>query len=518
MKFDKGQILKNVGSSWFALGVNVLVGIFLSPYILHRLGDDAFGLWVLIFSITGYYGLFDLGIRSSVVRYVAKYAASNQQDEMNRLVNTALFSYSVIALVAMLTTVVVTYRLNSIFHISPEFVSTARWLLLMVGTAVSLGFPIGVFGGILGGLERFLLLNLTSVGSTLMRALLIVIALQHGRGLLTVALITVSPPLLSGVINAVATFYHLRLRFGPRYVNRSTLRQIASYSGTTFIIIVAARLRFKTDALVIGTFVSAAAVTYFTSGARLVDYAGEVVQSMAQIFVPMSSQSDALGDLPRLQKIFVAGNRMCALVIFPIAAILIVLGKSVIEAWVGARYVQAGYPIMLILLIPSTLMLMQSASSRVLFGMGKHQMLAKVTLVEGVANLVLSIALVRKFGIFGDAMGTAIPLTCTMLFFLPQHLCRLLKLRLLYYLKHSFLLPLGLTIPLVGVVLLLRRWFVPHHFLQLAAQVAIGLAVYGVGVTWAIWPQRAWQVKGLSYDQRDAEIGVEIAETSRQEA
>ena len=61
MKFDKRQILRNVGSSWFALGVNVVSGIFLSPYILHRLGDTAFGLWILIFSITGYYGLFDLG-------------------------------------------------------------------------------------------------------------------------------------------------------------------------------------------------------------------------------------------------------------------------------------------------------------------------------------------------------------------------------------------------------------------------------------------------------------------------
>ena len=66
----KIEILKNVSSSWFSLGVNILVGIFLSPFILHRLGDTAYGIWILIFSVTGYYGLFDLGIRSSVVRYV----------------------------------------------------------------------------------------------------------------------------------------------------------------------------------------------------------------------------------------------------------------------------------------------------------------------------------------------------------------------------------------------------------------------------------------------------------------
>src|SRR2546430_9027577 len=105
-KLDKVEILKNVGSSWCALGVNVLVGIFLSPYILHRLGDEAFGLWILIFSITGYYGLFDLGIRSSIVRYVAKYAAIDDHDQLNRLVNTAMFAYSCLGLLCLLLTLI----------------------------------------------------------------------------------------------------------------------------------------------------------------------------------------------------------------------------------------------------------------------------------------------------------------------------------------------------------------------------------------------------------------------------
>src|ERR1019366_87489 len=81
-KYEKKQILKNVGSSWSALAVNVLVGIFLSPFILHRLGDAAFGVWVLIFSVTGYYGLFYLGIRSSIIRYVSKYTATGENGKL----------------------------------------------------------------------------------------------------------------------------------------------------------------------------------------------------------------------------------------------------------------------------------------------------------------------------------------------------------------------------------------------------------------------------------------------------
>src|SRR5215831_8359599 len=307
MKFNKKQILKNVGSGWFSLGVNVLVGIFLSPFILHHLGEDAFGLWILIFSVTGYYGLFDLGIRSSIVRYVAKYSATGEHEELNRLINTAMFSYGAIGVVSMAITLVAVYYVNSIFRIPPEFVTTARWLLFMVGASVSLGFPLGVFSGVLEGIQHFYLLYVINITSTILRAVLIVVALERGGGLLTVAFVTVSLPLLNQVVNAVSAFRKLHIRLGSRYVNRASLKTIASYSGTTFVIIIAGRLRFKTDALVIGTFVSAAAITYFTIGSRLVDYASEVVTSLAQIFVPMTSQSQAQGDLDGLRKIFVAG-------------------------------------------------------------------------------------------------------------------------------------------------------------------------------------------------------------------
>src|SRR6478752_5412863 len=126
------EIFKNVSSSWFGLGVNILVGIFLSPFILHRLGDTAYGLWILIFSVTGYYGLFDLGIRSSIVRYVAKFSATEDHAELNRLVNTAMLGYTAIGISALGITLLATYYVQSIFPKIPfDFVPTARWLLFI---------------------------------------------------------------------------------------------------------------------------------------------------------------------------------------------------------------------------------------------------------------------------------------------------------------------------------------------------------------------------------------------------
>lgn len=515
-KFEKAQFIKNVGSSWSALAVNVLVGIFLSPYILHHLGDTAFGLWILIFSTTGYYGLFDLGIRSSIIRYVARYSATDSKEELNRLANTALFGYCAIGLVTMAITLILSHYVSTIFRIPADFVRAARWLLLMVGASVSLGFPLGLFGGILEGLQRFYLMNLTRTSSYLLRAFFIVLALRHGQGLLTVAFITVTLPLLASLVNVAAVYRVLPIQLGAKYVSRSSLRQIASYSGSAFLIIVAQRLRFNTDAVVIGTFVSAAAVTYFTIGSRLVEYSWQIVDSLAQIFVPMSTQSHAKGDIDGLRKILIVGNRASAFIIFPITAVLTILGKSIIEVWVGSKYVATSYPVLLVLLYPMTLMLAQSASLRTLWGMAKHRTWGWVVLVEGVSNLILSIILVRLYGIMGDAVGTAIPLTCSMILFLPGHLCRLLQIRIGTYLYGAFLLPFALCIPLVSVLLLMRRWFIPHGLKQLVLQAVIGAIVYGIGLGWAFWTRRAWDVGHLGTNQED-ELTLALVEKYQEE-
>ena len=481
----KIQALKNVASSWGGLAVNIAVGFFLSPFILHHLGDDAFGLWVLIFSLTGYYGIFDFGIRSSLIRYVSKFQATGDKDELARLVNTSLFTYTCVGLVLLVPTTIGAFYVDRLFHVPPAFIRDSRLLFLMVGYSLALGFPLGISGGILEGMQRFYLINWTNIVSTLLRAVLIIYALRHGLGLLTVALITVSLPMITSAVRSVIAHYLLTIPYGWRYVSRDSLRQVANYGSVTFMIIVAGRLRFKTDAVVIGSLLSAAAITHFSIGARLVDYAGEVVSSLAQIFTPMSSHFHATGDYTQLRKIFISGNRACALVMFPMTVAMVVMGKSVIEAWVGPRYVSS-YTVLLVLLIPSTLYWAQSTSNRILFGMSLHKSLAYIVLMEGIANLILSLVMVRPLGIVGDALGTAIPLLCTALFFLPRHLCRQLSIPLRKFLVEAYFYPVVLCVPMIIVLVLMQRFFYAHRYPQLVINLSAGMAAYGVGVLWFV--------------------------------
>jgi len=223
-----------------------------------------------------------------------------------------------------------------------------------------------------------------------------------------------------------------------------------------------------------------------------------VVSSLAQIFTPMSSHFHATGDYAQLRKIFVSGNRACALIMFPMTVALVVMGKSVIEAWVGPRYVSS-YIVLMILLIPSTFYQAQSTSNRILFGMSLHKSLAYVVLMEGIANVILSVVLVRPLGIVGDAIGTAIPLLCTSLFFLPRHMCRQLGIPVRKFLVEAYFYPTVLCIPMILVLLLMQRSFYAHRYPQLVVNLLAGIAVYGVGLLWFVLTREpiGIQLKGM---------------------
>jgi O-antigen/teichoic acid export membrane protein len=131
----------------------------------------------------------------------------------------------------------------------------------------------------------------------------------------------------------------------------------------------------------------------------------------------------------------------------------------------------------------------------VLFGIGKHQSMAKVTLLEGIANLILSIALVPTLGIVGDALGTAVPLCCTFFLFMPRHMKKQIGVPVGTFVRQAYSLPFLLNLPLAAALWILNRYFTPRNLIQLVVEIVGAFLFYGVGAFWAYKTGRVFQVK-----------------------
>jgi len=84
------RVLRNIVTNYLRFFVTGVLGFVLTPLMVRLLGDGPYGLWVTIFSVTGYFGLFDQGIRPSLVRYVSRDHTRGDQDGLSRTLSSAL--------------------------------------------------------------------------------------------------------------------------------------------------------------------------------------------------------------------------------------------------------------------------------------------------------------------------------------------------------------------------------------------------------------------------------------------
>ena len=71
----KQSVAYNALRNWMSMATQMLVGFLIAPFLVHHLGNSTYGLWIVIGSLTSYFGVFDLGTISSVGRNVAFFLA-----------------------------------------------------------------------------------------------------------------------------------------------------------------------------------------------------------------------------------------------------------------------------------------------------------------------------------------------------------------------------------------------------------------------------------------------------------
>src|SRR3984957_1341441 len=146
---------QNVLSNWCALAVTTVAGFFLSPYVVHHLGNLAYGVWVLIASLVSYMGLLDLGLRGAVTRYVSKGATQQNHDESSQTVSGALWIRLWISLGIVGVGIVCSILFPRIFVIPPEHHPPTQIAVLLTAFTVAMNLWCGVFGGVLVALHRY---------------------------------------------------------------------------------------------------------------------------------------------------------------------------------------------------------------------------------------------------------------------------------------------------------------------------------------------------------------------------
>lgn len=419
------------------------------PFVIHSLGDRLYGFWILIGTFVGYYGLLDLGLSSAVVRYVSRTIGKNDTKDMNDIINTSIVIFSIIGLIILAISSILAifcfYFINDYAEIG-----LFRKIILIVGINVAIGFPIRAFVGILTSYLRYDLLTYASIIKLILNNIFIYVLLSRGYGILALAITAFFANLLEYV--AVLIFSKRifpQLKISYIFYCKDQVKLLFNYSWKTFIAQLADILRFRVDSFVIAGFLNLNFVTYYAVGANLIDYFCNFIVNTVGIMSPVFSKYEGRGNYDLIRKRLLEVTKMSIIISVFIGASLMFYGKAFILRWMGSDF-ESSYYVIFILCIPYIIALMQNPGIGMLYGISRHNYFTVANFVEGLLNLILSLILVKYYGIYGVAMGTSIAMMIFKLIFQPIYTCRAINLSVYkYYFETLFITAIKTLLPLL---------------------------------------------------------------------
>ena len=147
---------KNVWIGWSAQFIYLVAGFVLPRMIDHSMGRQALGAWDFSWTLIAYFGLVQAGVVSSVNRYIARYRAKGDVEN----VNISASSVGCVLLVMALVIVGVTL---SAYHLLPgvmqdklgAYTHPTQWVILWLGLGLAFQTAFALFGGVLAGHFRW---------------------------------------------------------------------------------------------------------------------------------------------------------------------------------------------------------------------------------------------------------------------------------------------------------------------------------------------------------------------------
>ncbi|MEO8031328.1 MAG: oligosaccharide flippase family protein [Gemmatimonadota bacterium] len=468
----------SVWANWVVTIITVLSTYILLPYNIHALGDEGYGTWILITSITGYLALLSLGAPMASLRYVARYAAEKDFEKLNRALGTFAGMYLSMGVMSLVIGAGLYFAFSAVYHVPPELLPEARIAFILVVVCVGIGFIQQLPYGIMAAYQDFGVRNLIMGAAVILRLGLNLLLVWHWHSLLALAVLNLSIALFE----MLTCWIVLRRRYPQltihlRHFDWPMLRQILSFSLFVMLLSMGSQLSYQTDSLVIGGFLALSFIPQYTVANSLTQYLMEFVAAIAVVVMPNATHLHSSGDQAALQTLFLKWSKITFSLTLLTGSFLLVLGPRFLGWWLGEEFEGPAGQVLQILIISFLVFLpARGVAQAILMGIGKPAAPSIAFAIAGVLNLVLSLWWVRGYGLAGVAWGTAVPnmlLGFSMIYFA----CRELSVSPALFARRVVWRPLLGSIPGLGLLWFARTTLDVHGLIPLMLS---GFALVGV--------------------------------------
>ena len=396
------SISKNTAYNIAGALVPMLVALATIPLYIKEIGEQRYGVLAIFWLLLGYFGVFDLGLGRAIAQRIAGLPGIANGKKRSEILWTALSMNLVIGLIGgVLLWPVSGYLFEHQFkvdvQIQEEVLRALPWLVLALPAAIISG----VLGGAMQGIEKFLLLNVTStMGSVLFQSVPLFVAWIWGSSLSILIPAAIGARLAATLILFFICKKEILNESGATFIAQEA-KKLLRFGGWITISSFVSPVMVMIDRFITATILGPKSVTYYTVPYQLAERTSTLPTAIASALFPRFASlgnSEATALVESSIKVLLG-------ITTPIMAMGIVLAKPLLSIWISAEFAIQSFAVAQILLIGFWINGLARVPHAYLQARGKPNLVAVSHLCEVIPYVLGLYFATKHFGLLGAAFA-----------------------------------------------------------------------------------------------------------------
>lgn len=393
---------------YLQFGLALASGILVVPFVLARVGSEAYGVWLGFGELIAYSAMADLGVLGVLPWLLAEADGRGDAGEKRALVSAGLAAASLAAVVFAVLALALLAVAPGITGVSPAQRAVVIGPLMLLVAGMAAAYPVRVFHAVLIGLQDVTFIGTLGVAQAALNVALIVGLLAAGQGLYALAVAASVPTLV------VATVSLLRVRRiapellrGWRVPSRQLLGRVTAQGMGAWVGGLGWRMISATSNLVILAIAGPVAAVAYAMTARLADVLTQMSWQVPDAGLVGLAQLKGEGRAERAAEIAVSIIRLTLIGAGAVACAVLAFNPGFVALWVGAERF-AGLGTNALIAAGAVGLSLAHALFSTAATLGARVQIGAASVAQGAVHLGAAVLLGRMFGLPGVAAAAVI--------------------------------------------------------------------------------------------------------------
>ncbi|MCE1164251.1 MAG: glycosyltransferase [Bacteroidetes bacterium] len=453
------KVIKNTYYYIFAQIAALIIPLVLTPYIIYKIGEQQFGIYAIVLGFTTSFGLFDLSLSSSFIKFISEHFNKENYTELNRTLNTGFLFYLLFSVIICSAGFVLNDTLLGLINIPDNLKVAGRNSLNIALLIFFVNNVFMIYGSVLIAVQKMYMTSLISTITAFINLALVFVFLTAGFGVEGILL----SQLATSLINSIAILILAKksvpsLKLTERSFSSKSFREMGKFGIQMQVSKLAGFFSEKYDEFLLGFFSVLNNVTFFNIGTRLLRLARFLPMQLIIQVAPVAAELNAKEEKEKIGMLFDDAVKYLTLVSVPFAAFMFAFADEIVAVWMGPGFGISAHILRILLAAQLINLIISSPGNSIIpnTGVPKYQMYEG--LIHLGINVVFSFVFIKYYGIVGAAYGNGIATVLSSVYIFFVSVIYFRKKPSEVFVK-DYLTPIIIGISVSGILYLLCRIF-----------------------------------------------------------